>query len=123
MPGADRAVVAVGPPWIPWIPHNRGLGFTRSIFILLLHKGGKLDIVFKSTVTSYHLALLNESSRLQHQLNKNFGIDQMLSGKKDLHILLAVSTFQAKKWQKKCKNFTLLDFQHFWGIIKFDCCC
>ena len=61
-------------------PTTEDWGFTRSIFILSLHKGGKLGIVLKSTVTSHHLALLNESTRFQHQLNKNFVIDQKLAG-------------------------------------------
>ena len=47
---------------------------------------GQLYIVFKSTVTSRHLALLNQCSRLQHQLNKILVSTKCLAGKRDSHI-------------------------------------
>ena len=78
IPGAVQTALA---PWIPWIPHNRGLGLHQINFYFVA--AYKWAIGYCVNSDKPPLGLLNESSRLQHQLNKNFGIGQMLAGNSD----------------------------------------
>ena len=74
-----------------WISHNRDLGFTKSIQCCCCKR---VSIVFKSTLTRHHLALLNKS--LHHHHIFCIGIYSNFRSDYRLHCDLTASTAPRK---------------------------